>query len=193
MRPEPLEAATTPPAPVAPAVPDHPGEPGRMRRTPCTTDRRRRRARTALAVVTVAYLGFVAWLTLTPQPYDPAAVPLLDRVLALLQGFPPTAWITFDVVEFSANVALFVPLAVLLLLLLGPRRRWPVLALAVVLTCSIELAQAAWLPTRVSDPRDVVANTAGAALGIALVLAARRVRLRGAHDRALRTDGRRRA
>lgn len=193
MRPEPLEVATTPPARAVPVVPGGPGDPNPFARTPRTTDRRRRGARTALAVATVAYLGFVACLTLTPQPYDPAAVPLLDRVLALLQGFPPTAWITFDVVEFSANVALFVPLAVLLLLLLGRRRRWLVLALAVALTCSIELAQAAWLPTRVSDPRDVVANTAGAALGVALVLAARRVRLRGPHDRALRTDGRRRA
>jgi len=187
MRPEPLEAATTPPAPAVPDGPPAPPTP-RTRPTPPTTDRRRRGARAVLAGATVAYLGFVAWLTLTPQPYDPDAIPLLDRVLALLQGFPPTAWITFEVVEFSANVALFVPLAVLLLLLLGPRRRWLVLALAVVLTCSIELAQAAWLPTRVSDPRDVVANTAGAALGIALVLAARRV-----HPRASRTGGRRQA
>ena len=182
MRPEPVEAAPETPSetPSVSAVSGRPSrDPGDAVHAPRETDARRRGARLALAGVTAAYLCFLAWLTLTPQPYDPAAVPLLDRVLALLQGFPPTRWMTFDVVEFSANVALFVPLAVLLLLLLGAHHRRLVLAVAVALTCSIELAQAAWLPTRVSDPRDVVANTAGAALGIALVLAARRVRRRG--------------
>jgi VanZ family protein len=49
----------------------------------------------------------------------------------------------------------------------------------VALTCGIELAQGAWLPTRVSDPRDVVANSAGAAIGIALLLAGRRLLAQG--------------
>jgi glycopeptide antibiotics resistance protein len=135
--------------------------------------------RPVLAAATAAYLAFIAWITLGPQPYDPSAAGLLDHVLALLRRTPATAWLTFDVVEFTANVALFVPLGVLLLLLLGVPRRWVVLALAVALTCGIELAQGAWLPTRVSDPRDVAANSGGAALGIALVLAGRRLLGRG--------------
>jgi glycopeptide antibiotics resistance protein len=138
----------------------------------------RRVPRALLAAATAAYLAFIAWLTLGPEPYDPAAAGLLDRVLAFVQGIPLTAWVTFDLVEFTANIALFVPLGALLVLLLGVRRRWLVLAIAVALTCGIELAQGAWLPTRVSDPRDVVANSAGAALGIALVLTIRRLRRR---------------
>jgi len=132
------------------------------------------RRRPAIAVATAAYLAFIAWVTLGPQPYDPSTAGLLDRVLALLQSTPATAWMTFDVVEFTANIVLFLPLGALLVLLLGARRWWVALALAVALTCGIELAQGAWLPTRVSDPRDVVANSTGAALGIALVLAGRR-------------------
>ena len=130
-------------------------------------------ARVVVAAATVAYLALVAWITLGPAPYDPAAASLLDRALALLQSVPATAWVTFDLVEFTANIALFVPLGVLFLLLFGGRRWWAALALAVALTCAIELAQGAWLPTRVSDPRDVVANSTGAALGTALVLAGR--------------------
>jgi glycopeptide antibiotics resistance protein len=153
------------------------------RPSPENARRRRPVARPLLAAAIAAYLAFIGWLTLGPQPYDPSAVTVLDRVLALLRSSPVTAWITFDVVEFSANVALFVPLAALLVLLLGLRRRWLVLALSVALTCAIELAQGAWLPTRVSDPRDVLANSAGAALGIALVLTARLLLPRGAGRR----------
>ena len=167
----------TPQSPAAaPAVPT--GERDPLSWSP-SARRRRPFARYLLAGATAAYLGFIGWLTLGPQPYDPSAVSVLDRVLELLQRSPVTAWISFDVVEFSANVALFVPLAALLVLLLGPRRRWLVLALSVALTCAIELAQGAWLPTRVSDPRDVLANSAGAALGVALVLSARRLPARG--------------
>jgi glycopeptide antibiotics resistance protein len=132
--------------------------------------------RAVLLVATAAYLAFIGWVTLGPQPYDPSAATVLDRVLALLQGAPVTSWITFDIVEFTANIALFVPLGVLLVLVLGSRSRWLALALSVALTCGIELAQGAWLPTRVSDLRDVVANSAGAALGIVLLLADRRFR-----------------
>ncbi|MFC6236214.1 VanZ family protein, partial [Leucobacter soli] len=90
----------------------------------------------------------------------------------------------FAAIEFGANAALFLPLGLLLPLTVGgvrgdrsalPRtpRRTAVLAGFAVLTgfavsLGIESLQRV-IPGRVSDPRDVIANTLGALLG-ALIL-----------------------
>lgn len=81
----------------------------------------------------------------------------------------------FTVIEFGANIALFVPLGVLLPLALGPGRTLtPMGAGLVGLAASllIELAQLG-IPGRVSSPFDVLANTLGAALGAVLLAAVR--------------------
>jgi VanZ family protein len=80
------------------------------------------------------------------------------------------------VLEFLANVALFTPLGVLLVLAFPGARWWAVLIAGLVLSTGIELVQLA-IPSRVSSVSDVVANTAGTALG--LLLAWRRRRGRG--------------
>lgn len=139
-----------------------------------------------LTVVTFAYLGVVAWVTLGPQPLDDRGDGLLFRVLALLDRSPLTAWTSYDGVEFTANIAMFVPVGLFFLLLLGRRRWWVAVLLGVLLTAAIETAQR-FLPDRVSDPRDLVANSVGGLIGVlgALVItwpAARR-RRRAAESR----------
>ena len=71
------------------------------------------------------------------------------------------------VLEFVANVALFVPFGVLVLLAF-PRARWWVVLIGCLTSIGIELVQLA-IPSRVSTVSDVVANTVGTALGVALV------------------------
>ena len=138
-------------------------------------DRSRRHAltrrRTLLVLATALYLSAVAWLTLRPSPYDPEAGEFLASVLALLARSPVTAWITFDVVEFAANVALFVPLGILCVLWAGARRWWIPPIAGLVLSGAIELSQALFLDTRVADVRDLAANTLGAVIGLAVMLA----------------------
>jgi glycopeptide antibiotics resistance protein len=94
---------------------------------------------------------------------------------------PGASWIGFSELEFAANVAMFVPLGLFFVLLLGRRRWWLGLLIAVGITFVIEFAQQG-IPNRVSDPRDLLSNSLGAALGAtaALVLTAseaRRARL----------------
>ena len=60
--------------------------------------------------------------------------------------------------EFTANIAMFVPVGLLFLLLVGRRRWWLALAGGVALTCAIEFAQI-FLPGRFSDVRDILANS----------------------------------
>lgn len=135
--------------------------------------------RPVLAAVTVVYLGAVAWITLNPFPPDPHRNGLLEALLRAVGGVPLLAWIDFDVVEFTANILLFVPMGLLLALLLGRWRWWLALVLGMAATLTIEFVQL-FLPARFSDPRDLLANTLGTVVGIALlaIAAARHRRLR---------------
>lgn len=123
----------------------------------------------ALTVVTFLYLGAVAFLTLGPQPLDDGTDSLVWRLLAFFSRHTATDWITYTTLEFWANVAMFVPVGLFFLLLFGRGRWWFAIVLGVVLTCVIEFTQL-FLPDRVSDPRDIVANSVGAFVGVMIAL-----------------------
>lgn len=91
---------------------------------------------------------------------------LLD--LGLSQG---TA---YRLMEFSANVLLYVPLGAIALLLVPRPAWWRAVALALTISVAFELLQAGLRPERTASVGDVVANTLGAALGAGLVVTARR-------------------
>jgi len=92
-------------------------------------------------------------------------------------------WIYWTRLEVLANVAMFVPLALLLTFVLGARRWWIAVALCVALSVGVELAQLALLPGRVASARDVVANGVGALFGVGLAAAIEGV-VRSARRRA---------
>lgn len=118
-----------------------------------------------LSLTTFAYLGFVGWVTLTPSSIAPTGSVFIARVLARLQGYEEFSWLTYNRAEFLANIALFVPVGLFLLLLVGSRFWWVAGLGAFVMTAAIETVQRS-IPGRFSDERDIVANTAGALLGI---------------------------
>ena len=87
--------------------------------------------------------------------------------------------LTYPRIEFSANILLFVPLGVLLMLIL--RRRYLILPIAIVVTVAIECAQGLLLDKRTPSVLDIIANTAGACIGmliVAVVESMRRARAR---------------
>ncbi len=142
-----------------------------------------------LTVVTFVYLGVVGWITLGPQPFDEGSDSLVWRLLHLLGRFPLTDWVSYSFLEFWANVAMFVPVGLFFVLLLGRRRWWLAIVLGVLLTCAIEFVQM-FLPDRVSDPRDILANSVGALVGVVVAVivtwpaAMRRARARRLEARA---------
>lgn len=126
-----------------------------------------------LSLLTGGYLAFVAWLTLTPQSYATEHIAVIYRVLDALHRRGYLESIDDRELEFLANIALFVPVGMFLMLLFGTRLWWVALAASFAMTSAIEFAQGS-IPGRVPDERDLVANGSGAVVGvlIALVLTA---------------------
>ena len=88
------------------------------------------------------------------------------------RGLPydPTA----NVVEFSLNVALFVPGAFAAALLWPRVRWWQWVLVALVVSAGIETVQGAFLPGREAQVRDLCSNTLGGALGAGAAVLLRR-------------------
>lgn len=118
-----------------------------------------------LTLVTGGYLAFVAWLTLTPQVDAVEHVWIIYGVLDALHRHGHLLAIDQTELEFLANIALFVPVGMFLLLLLGTRLWWLALTASLLLTTLIEIAQGG-IPGRVPDERDLVANALGAVIGV---------------------------
>lgn len=129
----------------------------------------RRSTRVWAVAIGLPFLVAVALLTLTPARVEHAMPNLLDLLLGVIHDLGWTS-LDFHRLEVLANVAVFVPVGVLAFLLL-PRRLWP-LALLVgpALSLSIETVQGMALPHRAATVSDVLANSTGATIGVALAI-----------------------
>ena len=122
-------------------------------------------------VLLLAYALALAVVALWPVPVDRGIGGPLQAISAAVP------WLSYEVMEFSANVLLFVPFGVLLALVL-PRRRVLVVPIALVATLLIESAQALLLAERTPALSDILANTLGAALGLLIAVLVARSRTR---------------
>lgn len=122
----------------------------------------------------VAYVVFVAVVVLWPTPIDSGQGPLIARVLGVLHGWGVPSWFNYTVLEFSANVGIFVPLAFLLGLVLPTRLRWVPFLAGPAASVAIEVGQSLFLPGRFATPWDVLANSLGAVVGGVLAISVHR-------------------
>jgi VanZ family protein len=121
------------------------------------------------AVLTAAYLAVVGLITLGPTLWRTRPTQGDYDVLSPSTWLDPDTWSRMLAPEFVANILLLVPLGMLLRLAI-PRATWfGAVLLGGATSVAIEVLQM-W-GSRVSDPRDVVANTIGALIG-ALIAAA---------------------
>jgi glycopeptide antibiotics resistance protein len=129
-----------------------------------------------LVALTAGYVAFVGWVTLTPQPAIPDPNSFTQQLIRLILASPLFHWLGYSRLEFTANIVMFIPVGALFALLLPPRRWWVAVLIGLGMTVAIETAQL-FIPGRVSDLRDIVANTAGAAIGVTIVRVIRAVRV----------------
>ena len=121
-----------------------------------------------VVVATLIYLTVIAGLTLGPQPTTGLTQRASLLIVAGIDRFVASSF-TYADLEFCSNIALFAPIGLLLVLLFGRRRWWAAALVCVAMTVFIESAQA-FIPSRVSDPRDLLANSIGALVGILIAL-----------------------
>lgn len=122
-----------------------------------------------VGVLAVLYLGVVAFITLTPAGHGDAVSDLSGRAFSIIGSLPLPAGFTSADAEFALNVLMFAPLGVFAVLLFGPKGFWLAALAGLALSVGIEWVQE-FLPSRVSDPRDLLANGAGAIVGALLAL-----------------------
>lgn len=134
------------------------------------------------------YAAAVVLIVMWPSPVDEKARGMLARILRGLHDRHLLEFLGYPQVEFASNIALFIPLGLLLGLLLG-RRIWGI-AVLICLTASaaIEAVQFVFLPARFATVDDIIANTLGGLIGAlvagALLARGRRRREERARRRA---------
>lgn len=125
------------------------------------------------SVLAALYILFVLVVTLYPTTVDKGLDPYLEKVLQQLHAHGVPYFVDYNFVEFTANIVFFVPVGFLISLLLSFRVSWLAALIGGLLSTSIELAQGAFLPGRVSSLHDVIANTMGAIIGTVLAILVR--------------------
>lgn len=119
-------------------------------------------------IVLVPYLVILALVVFLPARQAGRVTGIVGWIAEALATIGVPREPAAIVLEFLANVALFTPLGALLVLAFPGVRWWAVLLTGFLLSVGIELVQLA-IPSRVSAGSDVVANTAGTALGLLFV------------------------
>lgn len=130
-------------------------------------------------VTLLAYTGAVLMITLWPSPPDVGSSPVVERLLAWVHDAGVPEGFDLAALELTANVAMFVPLGLLLASSARVSAPWLAVLAGLALSATVETVQIV-LPGRVPTAQDVVANTAGAALGASVVVAHRALRRRRA-------------
>ena len=122
----------------------------------------------ALIAATIAYSALICWITLSSADSGSVLRASSTWIIRMLERLP--LGISGERWEFVLNFAMFVPLGVLLVLTFGARFFWVALIVSIALTFSFEALQQ-FIPYRVPDPRDLLANGAGGVVGTLLGVA----------------------
>lgn len=112
------------------------------------------------------YLAAVLFIVFWPVPVDRPVQGNLDQVLSWLHGHGVPGWFDYGLVEWLANVVMFVPWGAFGAVVSAPRRWWLVAVAGMLASSVIETAQLLLLDARFASPADVAANTLGAVLGV---------------------------
>lgn len=130
---------------------------------------RRRWSTWAWTTILIAYLLIIAAATLVGTVLSDIIMPVIDEISRHV------SWLTFRRLEYVANIVLFIPFGFILSFLFS-RAAYLVFPAAFVTTVAIESIQALALFDRVPTTTDVIANAAGACIGILIAAPALRRR-----------------
>ena len=118
----------------------------------------------------LVYLVVLALIAFWPVPVDRNAYESLLALIDWLQVHGAPEGVRYSLVEFIANIVLFVPVGLFVVIMAGRRGWWLAVLAGFAASCTIELGQLIFLPDRFATLADVLANTLGAAVGAVLGL-----------------------
>lgn len=134
------------------------------------------RVRLAISgVLLVLYVGVVLAATMWPTPLDAGYEATITRLLDIMHRHGVPTWFGYNKLEFSANIAMFVPLGFLVALTLPERAWWLVMIMIPGFSGLIEYTQGQFLAARFASVWDVVANTVGGYLGAVMAYLLRNI------------------
>lgn len=90
---------------------------------------------------------------------------LIDQVLEKLHNNGVPAFVDYGVVEFVANVGMFIPIGLFAAIAVSKKLWWIVIIAGPLMSIGIERAQSLLLPDRFATVSDIVANSLGAIIG----------------------------
>lgn len=131
----------------------------------------------ALRITFGLYLLAVCVIVFAPQPDAERFTGIVAIVARAIEPWGVPFELGYPVLEFAANIALFVPFGMLVPLIAPLWHPWLVIASGLAVSCLIEFTQTA-LPSRYPTVSDLLANTLGTALGVALLALVMRLRRR---------------
>ncbi|AMB59396.1 VanZ family protein [Microterricola viridarii] len=115
-----------------------------------------------------AYLVALALIVFTPGSDAERVTGILASVAHAVEAWGVPFELGYGVLEFGANIVLFVPFGLLLGMNAPLWHPWLVVATGLATSCLIEFVQLG-LPSRFSTASDLLANTLGTVLGVALL------------------------
>lgn len=121
------------------------------------------------------FLAVVLVVLLWPAQPQQNLASALNRLVGFLHSSGVPAWFDLPALEFTANIAMFVPLGFLVALALPRRAFWLGLLLLPAFSGILEFSQGWFIPQRLGTLSDVLANTIGGYLGMALAAGLRAV------------------
>jgi VanZ family protein len=121
-------------------------------------------------ILLAVWLGFVGYMTLTAVQPHSGIDAFLRRVARAITGHTSSLSTTSGWWEEAANVALFVPLGMVVTLVLRRRWRWLAPILCLLISVCVEVLQDVVVTTRHASGVDIVENTIGGVIGWLLAL-----------------------
>ncbi len=121
-----------------------------------------------LVLLTTAYIALIAWITLSTADDGSAVRSTSTWIIRMLERLP--LGVSGEQWEFLLNIAMFAPLGLLLVLTFGARFFWVAALGGIALSLSLEGLQQ-FIPYRVPDVRDLLANGLGGVIGMFFGLA----------------------
>lgn len=122
------------------------------------------------------YIAALAVVAFWPTPVDRSLDGPINVVLEWVHGSGAPDWVDYDLLESGSNVALFIPIGLLVAALLPARYSWIALPFGLLASVGIETGQEYFRPERYATVQDVLANALGAAVGTICVYAWRGMR-----------------